>query len=172
MCYQLNIPIKEILKSLRNFRGVKRRFTILYKNNKNLIIDDYAHHPKEIKTTLETLRQIDKNKIVVVFEPHRFSRLNALLNDFLQSFLKADFIFILPIYSAGEKNVYNLNNEKLSNLLKKKYKTINVNIVGKEKTFFSNLKKHHMNNHNIIFLGAGNSSFMARKFVEYLKSND
>ena len=104
------------------FSGVKRRFSILNKNSENLIIDDYAHHPNEIKTTLEALKKITKNKVVAIFEPHRYTRLNGLLEEFLGSFSKADFIFILPIYSAGEKNIKKITNLKLEKIFKDKFK--------------------------------------------------
>ena len=122
VCYQLNIPISEISEGLRKFSGVKRRFSILNKNTKSLIIDDYAHHPNEIKTTLESLKKITNNKVVAIFEPHRYTRINGLLEEFLKSFSKADFIFILPIYSAGEKNIKKMTNFKLEKLFKKKFK--------------------------------------------------
>ena len=104
----LNISYQEIKKSLILYQGVKRRFSILANKKNNLIIDDYAHHPTEIKATLESLRIISKKKIITVMEPHRFSRLHSLLSDFTDSLKIADSIFILPIYTAGEKNLKKL----------------------------------------------------------------
>ena len=92
ICYQLKIPVKKILDGLKKFNGVKRRFTILNKIGKSLVIDDYAHHPNEIKTTLDSLKKITENKVIAIFEPHRYTRINGLLKNFLQSFIKADII--------------------------------------------------------------------------------
>ena len=67
IAFQLKISIKEILHGLQNFSGVKRRFSILYNKNSNLIIDDYGHHPKEIKSTVNSLKTITKNRIIAIF---------------------------------------------------------------------------------------------------------
>ena len=101
----LNISYKDIKKSISLFQGVKRRFSILVNKKNNLIIDDYAHHPSEIRATLESLRLITKKKIITILEPHRFSRLHSLLSDFTNCLKTSDSIFILPIYSAGEKQI-------------------------------------------------------------------
>ena len=170
VCYQLNIPISEISEGLRKFSGVKRRFSILNKNTKSLIIDDYAHHPNEIKTTLESLKKITNNKVVAIFEPHRYTRINGLLEEFLKSFSKADFIFILPIYSAGEKNIKKMTNFKLEKLFKKKFKKKKIiKAVENEDYLFNDLKHLYRNENNIIFLGAGISTNIAQRFSIYIK---
>lgn len=170
ICYQLNIPVRKISEGLRKFSGVKRRFSILNKNTKSLIIDDYAHHPNEIKTTLESLKKITKNKVVAIFEPHRYTRINGLLEEFLESFSKADFIFILPIYSAGEKNLKKMTNLKLEKLFKNKFKKKKIiKAVENEDYLFDDLKNLYRNENNIIFLGAGLSSNIAQKFSIYIK---
>ena len=154
---------------MRKFSGVKRRFSILNKNTKSLIIDDYAHHPNEIKTTLESLKKITKNKVVAIFEPHRYTRINGLLEEFLKSFSKADFIFILPIYSAGEKNIKKMTNFKLEKLFKNKFKKKIIKAVDNEDYLFNDLKHHYKNENNIIFLGAGLSTNIAQRFSIYIK---
>ena len=170
ICYQLNIPVRKISEGLRKFSGVKRRFSILNKNTKSLIIDDYAHHPNEIKTTLESLKKITKNKVVAIFEPHRYTRINGLLEEFLESFSKADFIFILPIYSAGEKNLKKMTNLKLEKIFKNKFKKKKIiKAVENEDYLFDDLKNLYRNENNIIFLGAGLSSNIAQKFSIYIK---
>ena len=170
VCYQLNIPIRKISEGLRKFSGVKRRFSILNKNTKSLIIDDYAHHPNEIKTTLESLKKITKNKIVAIFEPHRYTRINGLLEEFLESFSNADFIFILPIYSAGEKNIKKITNLKLEKLFKIKFKKKKIiKAVENENYLFKDLKYLYKNENNIIFLGAGLSTNVAQRFSACIK---
>lgn len=103
---ELDIPFESIVKSLGEFSGIKRRLQL--KNDKNdiLIIDDYGHHPEELKITLRTLREIYKEKrLIVVFQPHRYTRTQLLLKDFFTSFDDADLLIIAPIYSAGEEPV-------------------------------------------------------------------
>ena len=118
----LKIHDSVIRNALETFQGVKRRFSIIHNSSDIMIIDDYAHHPKEIKMTLNALKKITKNKIIAIFEPHRFSRINELEEDFINSFEDADVIFVLPIYTAGEKPIKKVNNFELSKLLKKNIK--------------------------------------------------
>ena len=163
----LNISYQEIKKSLILYQGVKRRFSILANKKNNLIIDDYAHHPTEIKATLESLRIISKKKIITVMEPHRFSRLHSLLSDFTDSLKIADSIFILPIYTAGEKNLKKIDSSKFCLLLKKKFQDKTISLVKNEIEFFEELKANVNPGDNIIFLGAGKSTIIAEKFCRY-----
>ena len=100
----LKIKIDDIKKSFENFSGVQRRLTLIFNKNNNLIYDDYAHHPTEIKAVLSACRNnFGDKKIISIFQPHRFSRVNSLYKDFTKSFNHSDQVVICPIYSAGEK---------------------------------------------------------------------
>jgi len=131
------------------------------------VIDDYAHHPSEIKATLESLKLISKKKIITVIEPHRFSRLECHLNDFIDSLSKSDSIFILPVYSAGEKDIKKIDSLIFSKLLSKKFKNKFISLVKNEIIFFKTLKKIISPGDNIIFLGAGKSAVVAERFCKY-----
>ena len=103
---ELDIPFESIVQSQGEFSGIERRFQIKNTKKDVLVVDDYGHHPTEIKTTLKTLREIYKEKrIIVVFQPHRYSRTQLLLNDFFTSFYDANLLIIAPIYPAGEKPI-------------------------------------------------------------------
>ncbi len=162
----LNISYANIKNALKNFQGVKRRFSILYKTKKNIIIDDYAHHPKEISVTLESLKQITRKKIIAVFEPHRYSRLSEMMNEFIESLKTSDKIFILPVYSAGEKKS-KIDSYFFYLKLKKRFKTKSLFFYKNEKIFFDQLLETMTNGNNIIFLGAGLSSKFANRFCEF-----
>ena len=164
----LNISYTKIKKSISQFQGVKRRFSILSNKNGNLIIDDYAHHPSEIKATLESLKLISKKNIITIIEPHRFSRLTSFLPDFIKSLSESNSIFVLPVYSAGEKLKSKINSLSFCKLLEKKFKRKYVYLVTNEKKFFKNLEKEITPGDNIIFLGAGRSTIIAEKFCKYL----
>ncbi len=168
----LKITDSLIKDALKRFKGVKRRFSIIYKSSDTLIIDDYAHHPKEIKMTLNALKKITKNKLIAIFEPHRFSRIKELKDEFLNSFENADIIFVLPIYTAGEKPIKKINNFELSKLLKKKYKEKIVSSIDGTKSNFNEIKKIISRKDNIIFLGAGFSSSIAEEFKNFLEKNE
>jgi UDP-N-acetylmuramate--alanine ligase len=164
----LKIPYTKIKQSLRNFKGVKRRFTILYKKNENLIIDDYAHHPVEINSTLSSLKLITKKKIITVFEPHRYSRLSEMFEQFLYSLRYSDEIFVLPVYTAGEKKINKIDSIYFFNKLRKKYKNKFIYLSSDIKKTFMILKKNISPGDNVIFLGAGMSSKFANNFSDLL----
>lgn len=100
----LGVPIVVIQKALSCFRGVKRRFCEIGMYRKTVVVDDYAHHPTEIRATLSSARlQADGQKMVTaVFQPHRYTRLQHFLYEFRDALKMADCVVILPIYSAGE----------------------------------------------------------------------
>ena len=110
----LNLGINQniLKKSLRNFSGVQRRMTKIFTKNGNDFFDDYAHHPTEIKSTLDSVKNVFKNrKIISIFELHRFSRVLSLKKEFAKSFLKSNIVMLCPIYAAGEKKSYKFNGE-------------------------------------------------------------
>ena len=109
VCLHLGITIPRAIKPLQSFFGASRRFDVyedIYINkHKPIIIDDYGHHPTEINSTLDTIKNLyPAKKIVMIFQPHRFSRTKAHWRLFLDVFRRLDRIILLPTYSAGEKN--------------------------------------------------------------------
>tara|TARA_X000001036_G_scaffold37630_1_gene30470 strand:+ start:2953 stop:4347 length:1395 start_codon:yes stop_codon:yes gene_type:complete len=163
----LSISNTKILSALKVFKGVKRRFSIIFNDQKNIIIDDYAHHPNEIDVTLNSLKSITRRKLITIFEPHRISRLKGLEKEFIKCFAKADVIFILPIYTAGEKIDLKYDYKFFSCLLKKKYKNKVIYPVKNNISFFEMLTEMIEYEDNIIFLGAGQSSKIASEFSKY-----
>ncbi len=101
---ELDIAFHHIKEALETADGVQRRLEIKGEKNGITVIDDYGHHPTEIKTTLQALEENwpDRRK-VVVFQPHRYTRTQALFDDFTRAFYQSDLLMVLPIYSAGEK---------------------------------------------------------------------
>lgn len=110
----LDFPV--IAKSLATFEGARRRFELRGEVNNILFIDDYAHHPSEIRATLAAARLQAKpgQRIVATFQPHRYSRTLTFLNDFAQSFNHADIVVISDIYSAGEPNLGQISGQQLA----------------------------------------------------------
>lgn len=111
---QLGVNEKDIRAALSNFKGVQRRFTKRGSVNSIDIIDDYAHHPVEIMATIKAARDVVKNKIIVVFQPHRYSRISNLFEMFCTAFNDADYVIIADVYSAGEKEIDGVNKHSLS----------------------------------------------------------
>ena len=140
----------------------------MYKKNENLVIDDYAHHPVEINSTLSSLKLITKKKIITVFEPHRYSRLSEMFEQFLYSLRYSDEIFILPVYTAGEKRINKIDSVYFFNKLRKKYKNKFIYLSSDIKKTFMILKKNINPGDNVVFLGAGMSSKFANNFSDLL----
>ncbi|WP_459902920.1 UDP-N-acetylmuramate--L-alanine ligase [Campylobacter concisus] len=102
-------PLKDIRENLLNFKGIKKRFDILSANKNFVLIDDYAHHPTEIKATLKSVFEYAKilgiNSVTAIFQPHRYTRLSTNLPGFKECFKGVDELVILPVYAAGESPI-------------------------------------------------------------------
>ncbi len=99
---ELGIPFAKIAKSLGTFRHARRRFEIKYQSDRFLLVDDYAHHPTEIRATLATARSAGRKRVLTMFQPHRYSRTKALQHDFGAAFDDADQVVITDVYAASE----------------------------------------------------------------------
>ena len=114
MGIELNIPFDVIKASLESIEGVQRRLEIKGEARGVTVVDDYGHHPTEIKTTLQAARDAWPNRrVVVVFQPHRYTRTQALFNDFTRAFYQSDLLLVLPIYSAGEAPIEGIDSRAL-----------------------------------------------------------
>ena len=158
VCLNLGANQNTIKKSLKNFSGVQRRMTKIFSKNKNDFYDDYAHHPTEIGSILEGVHNVSsKRKIISVFEPHRYSRIMSLKNEFSKCFSKSSLVIMCPLYSAGEKKNSKFNLINFANLIAKNSKT-QVIIVKNEMELLKYFKKNLINNEIIIGMGAGSIS--------------
>ncbi len=110
----LDVDVEAIRAALDRFRGVDRRFQLRGRAAGVSVIDDYGHHPTEIKATLAAARQCGFRRIHVVFQPHRFTRTRDLLEDFTTAFGDADSLFVLDIYAASEKPIEGISGETLA----------------------------------------------------------
>ncbi|MCR6673873.1 UDP-N-acetylmuramate--L-alanine ligase [Devosia ginsengisoli] len=110
---QLRVPADAIRKGLKGFSGVKRRFTKTGEVGGITIIDDYGHHPVEIASALRAARQSTRRDVIAVVQPHRYSRLHDLFDDFAACFNDADTVIVAPIYAAGEQPIAGVTHEEL-----------------------------------------------------------
>ena len=165
----LGIKIDKIKKALGKFLGIQRRFTKVFSIGKKDFFDDYAHHPTEIKAVIDGAKDVYKHrKIICVFQPHRYSRVKALKNEFASSFKSIDTVVLCPVYSAGEKKKYNFNQDSFSNLISKKSKTQVVNI-NNQKDLKNYFNKNLLNDEMIVCMGAGNITNWIREIGKDLK---
>lgn len=108
-----NIEVDVIKKAIKEYNGVGRRFEKKGYFKNTLVVDDYAHHPTEVKATLSAAKTLKKNKLWVVFQPHTYSRTKALLKEFAEAFYSADKVIITDIYAAREKNPGDISSKDL-----------------------------------------------------------
>jgi UDP-N-acetylmuramate--alanine ligase len=116
---ELDIAFDQIKSALETVEGVQRRLEIKGETNDVMVIDDYGHHPTEIKITLKTIEENwpDRRK-VVVFQPHRYSRTQALFDEFSRAFYQSDVLLVMPIYAASEKKIEDVSSQNLCEEIK------------------------------------------------------
>ena len=174
LALKFGVNKEEIQEALSKFKGSKRRYDVLFdkklengygnKTKRVRIVDDYAHHPTEIKATLKAIKSIDTSRLVVIFQPHRYSRVHFLLDEFKDAFKDVDKVILLPIYAAGEKNEFNISSE----ILKEHINHNNVEVMTEWKDikrYVSRVKKDS----TYIFMGAGDISTLAHQIAEELE---
>lgn len=166
--FQFNIDLDLLFGAIKEFKGVKRRFEILY-DNFFTVIDDHADHPTEIKTTLSVARKIYKDRrIILVLEPHRFSRVFNLKDEYPISVKDADIIIYLPIDPADEVDTLGIDAEILYDKTKVMYKDKEIYYFDKKNAFnylINNIKKEDV----IIFMGPGKIKNFVKEFLGELK---
>jgi UDP-N-acetylmuramate--alanine ligase len=111
---QLEVPAEKIAEGLGHFRGVDRRFQLRGTARGVTVVDDYGHHPTEIRATLAAARECGHRKIYVIFQPHRYTRTLDLLDRFSDAFVDADTVHVLPIYAASEEPIEGVTAERLA----------------------------------------------------------
>lgn len=146
--------VKERLKS---FKGANRRYQII-KDDFIKIIDDYGHHPTEIKVTIDAVKVKEKNAdITLIFQPHRYSRTKFFFKEFVESLGKIDKLILLPIYSAGEENTYDVSSEDIAKAIGSHVKVM---LEDEVKSYIENNSKE---NDVYLFMGAGSVSKLAHE---------
>jgi UDP-N-acetylmuramate--alanine ligase len=111
--FELDVDFKTVREALADFSGIQRRFQLKGEVGDVLVFDDYGHHPTEIKATLRAAKAGWKRRIVVLFQPHRYTRTKALFDEFLTAFYEADVLVITDIYPAGEAEIEGVNSRNL-----------------------------------------------------------
>jgi UDP-N-acetylmuramate--alanine ligase len=166
----LDINVEQIRTALENFRGVDRRFQLRGKAAGVSVIDDYGHHPTEIRATLAAARQCGFRKVHVVFQPHRYTRTQLLMEDFVKAFPDADTLFVLDIYAASEKPIEGVTGEALADKIRK------AGTKGRYVPSFSEAADAAVaganNGDMILTLGAGSISQLGPMILEKLRARD
>jgi len=164
---ELEIPFPLIEEALSSFSGVERRFQRKGEVEGVLVIDDYAHHPTEIKATLATARNLGR-RVIALFQPHRYSRVKDLFEEFLTAFYDADLLFVTEIYPAGEEPVEGVNAEGLYRGIKE-HGHRKVQFVPEKERLVSTLLPILSPGDVVITLGAGNIYEVAEELLAELR---
>ncbi|MBU0506978.1 MAG: UDP-N-acetylmuramate--L-alanine ligase [bacterium] len=164
---EIGMNLNKIKKGLAAFKGVGRRLEILFKNSNITAIDDYGHHPSEILATLKTVKQAFPGRLVVLFQPHRYSRTKDLFGAFVNSFDKVDHLFITSIYAASESPIKGISGKNLADKIRKRNKTT-VDYVPQTKTIVNKVLAELKQGDVFLSLGAGDVTYMSRNIAREL----
>ncbi|MFZ4638803.1 MAG: UDP-N-acetylmuramate--L-alanine ligase [Nodosilinea sp.] len=181
----LGLTFAAIAEGLSKFCGARRRFELRGHYGGIQFVDDYAHHPSEIRATLaaaqlrigasgvsnlsEDLSDTQLSRVVAVFQPHRFSRTAALLQDFGQAFEDADQVILADIYSAGEVNTYGISGQQVAEVVASQHSGVvySPTLEEVQSTLFSSLRPGDL----VLFMGAGNLNQIIPQVMDYYGKN-
>ena len=172
---ELEVPLDVTREAIAGFHGVQRRFTVLgqprfEKNGRQgdvLIVDDYGHHPAEIEATLDAAQRGFNRRVVVAFQPHRYTRTSLLFDDFTRAFNKADLLIVTDVYPAGEKPIEGASGEELAEAIRA-HGHHAVSFVRDKKRVASALAEVIEPGDLVIALGAGDINASARGLLSIL----
>ncbi|MFZ3157485.1 MAG: UDP-N-acetylmuramate--L-alanine ligase [Smithella sp.] len=166
---ELNLDFSTIKKGLQSFSGVQRRLEIKGKVGDITVVDDYGHHPTEIKETLAAMRQVWKDRLIVVFQPHRFTRTKALFDEFTKAFRNADILIINDIYPASEEPIAGINSAALCEAIRQTGQT-HVKYIAQAESTVKYLLKTVKSKDTVLTLGAGSIYKIGENFLKQLKA--
>ena len=167
--FELGLSFNSIKNGLLDYKGVRRRFDIKGSHNDVMVVDDYAHHPTEVSTTIEAAKKGWNRKLIVVFQPHLYTRTKEFYKEFAKSLEKADFIIITSIYPSREKPIPGITSKLISDYIDKTKKDVlfNVNDVDQAITILNEIAKPGS---MILTLGAGDIWRFSDKYLKIMKT--
>jgi UDP-N-acetylmuramate--alanine ligase len=174
---ELEVPLDAVREAIAGFHGVQRRFTVvaqpaMTKNGRRgdvMIIDDYGHHPAEIEATLDAAQRGFDRRVVVAFQPHRYTRTHALFDDFTRAFNKADLVIVTEVYPAGEKPIEGATGKALADAIRAHGHRA-VRYVADKNDVAAALEREVEPGDLVIALGAGDINASARKLAAAIEA--
>ncbi|MGN0718348.1 MAG: UDP-N-acetylmuramate--L-alanine ligase [Anaerovoracaceae bacterium] len=155
-CHTLGVDARLIADTLQNFHGTQRRFDIIGTTSGGVkIVDDYAHHPTEIKATLSASQNVPHNRLWCLFQPHTYTRTLALFDEFAEAFNKADILILAEIYAAREKNIYKISSAQLAERIKVSHPEKEVLFMPDFADMAAYVSQHARPGDMVITMGAG-----------------
>ncbi len=166
---ELQVPLDKVRAALDGFTGVQRRFTVLGEAGEVTVVDDYGHHPAEIKVTLEAAQRAYGRRLFVVFQPHRYSRTHHLFEDLTRAFNRADRVLVTDVYAAGEAPIEGANSESLvASIRAHGHRAVShvADLDGALRTIESEAQPGDI----VITLGAGSITSLAPRILQMLQA--
>jgi len=168
---ELEIPVDVIREGLAQYRGVDRRFQVKGVEHGVTVIDDYGHHPTEIRATLAAARSCNPRRLHVLYQPHRYTRTMHLMDEFGQSFHQADRVFVLDIYPASEQPIPGVTAEALVERMRR-YGHRGAEYAGSIANGVARIAEGLEAGDMVITLGAGSVSSASEMILEGLRKRD
>lgn len=165
---ELGISLDFIKKTLGQYKGAKRRLEVKSGDSQIMVIDDYAHHPTEIRATLDALKNLNPKRVIAIFQPHRYTRTRILLDEFSASFDAADYVIITDIYAASEIPLEGISGRLLSDKIKERAPSKEAIFLAKEE-ITGHILKIARPGDLVITLGAGDIVKISDELVERVK---
>jgi UDP-N-acetylmuramate--alanine ligase len=165
---ELDVSFATIADALRTFTGVERRFEIVGEVNDILLVDDYAHHPTEIKATLSTARAFDRGRVIAVFQPHLYSRTLTFMREFAEALAQADICILTDIYPAREDPIEGVTSERIKEEAEK-LGIGDFRYVGVKKNAVDSVARIARPGDMILTIGAGSITHIRTEILERLK---
>ena len=154
---------------LSAFEGVRRRFTSIGTVEGVAVVDDYGHHPTEIRATLHAASNLGYKRVCVVFQPHRYSRLEALKADFADAFAEADYVLLLDVFSAGEMPIPGVTSKALADAIRQAHSTKEVVYVPTRPELMERLHATLHPGDLLITMGAGDVTQIGPEYLEWVQ---
>lgn len=167
---EMGVDFDIIAAGLKRFYLPDRRFQVLFYTDRYLVVDDYAHHPTEVAVTIETLKSGNFKRIIAIFQPHRYSRLEILMDSFSTCFQGVDRLIIAPLYSANQQPIEKVESSILAEKIKQSGFEPVTHIDGFEE-IVNYLKKEIKSGDAVVFLSAGNLTRTAHEFAAQMEEN-
>ncbi len=161
---EVGVGLETILESLARFALPERRFQVLFSSPELLIVDDYAHHPSEIKATLRTLAACKRRRIVAVFQPHRYTRLRLLMKPLAAAFRRADVLVVAPLYTANQPEIAGVSSRALADAVRAGGQE-NVHCLESFPAIADFLRRELRPGDGLVFLSAGNLTRLGHEFA-------
>lgn len=166
--YVLGIDTAKAAEALSTFEGARRRFTHIGEVRGVTLVDDYGHHPTEVKATLQAAKSLDFQHVDVVFQPHRYTRLQALCDDFVEAFADADTVVLIDVFPAGEMPIPGVTSKMLADKIRAAHPGKVVYYVADHPALMERLDKVAQAGDLLITMGAGDVTTVGPEYLDYV----